>query len=864
MSLGDPLPGLVINEDTRAMAVGISGGLNVGVIIGTANKGEEFKIEPISSVEDLVRLFGSEDLWDMSKTATKTPLGLVRGCKLFLKHSNQLYAMRVVSSSAAKASMKIYPDENQYQEFLSYGNALDFTLKAVPKVSGATTVKVDGNSLKVVFDVAPSNASEVALHTKLSSIKAPGTMQFFDVSQVPDGCIIETSFYIDLGDIQVCELRANSKGTWGHEISFYVETSNEEALIENQEIIGSSMIQTYQLLYDDVPKSVLNDFYLQRKNDPTTRKSLKPIYIKSDTLHFHGEKTDSEDLDVINVSRLAQTFRTVDPITISEVKLRIKSSDNNDDVSIRIETLTLDGKPSGTLVHANAVGTIDKSDLDSNYQTLAVPLLGNVVLSGNSRYALVISKSGSDIVNVESIGYHLNHPHYYTDGNYFYYSVTDAKWKDDKKENSLLFSIYPSPATITSGQCVIYMKSWGDPANLANTARIKINDFDFATIDDYIINAKYKVSSDSNIRKLNILYGDYREEYIICSGKDLVRDINNNSSILEAIETLNSNLLPSAINNGSKLYPVFLSNGDNGSEATPTDFNNALEKLQYFTECYYVMIASQGRYNYQSYNSVDGTDDLASLQANLIAHVRLMSQSERGFERIGICGMRQKLVSETVGEFIYSGTDSISARLDAIADKKGRLLFVGHGFKVVDESPYAISTETLIPGALACCLIGGLLSSLPENITIGGKPVNGAIDLEFEMGYAEKKAMVSLGVICSEKAGGISVVRGVSTDPTLKWQEHSVRRIVDYIYARERAILKSLIHELNEADLWDVAKTSIIDLFSNLSMRKYITPNFSVSVSATRAEQAEGLCIVNQSFETIRPVLKFVLNTKIT
>lgn len=858
MSLTTRIPELVINENTNAMSVGSTGGLSTTVIIGTAMKGDLLTPQVISDVSSLVNLFGIEDQWDMDNIPT--PLGLVRGCKLHLAHSNNLKAIRVASSSASKASAKIYPDEVQYQEFLGDGVETDFTLKAVPAdltnyeavvVFDSTTYRESDSSL--VYDNDSPGAGVVSLTTKGGT--TPGLMICGDTPT--DGAVIDVKFYVDLDDIQVCEIEAKSEGTWGHDINYYVETTTGSALIENQEISGVASQRVYALAYDRVPKSVYNYIYLENKTNETDQKKLTPIYIRSDTTYHKGEKTDSYLLDS-STKKLAQIFKTIDSITVDSATIRIKSNNatGTDDVTVRIETLNDDNEPSGTLIDANATGTITGTDISDSYQDLDVEFTDEFVLSANTQYALVISQPATtDDDNIESIDYDEDENPRYTDGDHLYYDGSD--WDDTNKDNSLIFAIHPADNRLKGGQCVVIMRSWGDQDYSNHVARIKLSDFDTnqLPIEDYNINAKYRVEANSNINKLVINYNGSIEEYIVLSGTDLARDINNNSAFLEATaDSTNAELLPSAIENGSLQYPLTLSGGDNGEEATPSDFQDAINQLEYLEDVYFIVIASAGRY--------DHPDDLLQLHTNLVSHARKMTNTRNQY-RIAIVGMRSRESGETFGEFSESAPDSISSRLDVLADENGLSKFVGMGLKGTDESPFATSSTVTLPGCMIACLQAGLWSSVPENITTAGKAINWASDLEFDIKYSEKDTLLQLGAECYEKSGGIRVVGGVLTDQNAVWLNENTRRIVHYIYAREYAELKPLLNELNEEDLWEDAESKLLALFLSLKKRKFISSSYSVKVDATRAEQAEGLAIVNQYFEPLYPIRKFYLDTRI-
>lgn len=93
----------------------------------------------------------------------------------------------------------------------------------------------------------------------------------------------------------------------------------------------------------------------------------------------------------------AQTFTTTREMEVIAVKLKLfKESSPVDNLIVRIET-TSAGVPTGTLVHANATGTISASSLTTstsgaNYK---ISFAGEFTLSSGVVYAVVLTRSGA-------------------------------------------------------------------------------------------------------------------------------------------------------------------------------------------------------------------------------------------------------------------------------------------------------------------------------------------------------------------------------------------------------------------------------------------------------------------------------------
>lgn len=105
--------------------------------------------------------------------------------------------------------------------------------------------------------------------------------------------------------------------------------------------------------------------------------------------------------------RLAQLFKVDEDCTLKTLQLYLKKTGTPaGTITVRLETLT-DNKPSGTLVHANATGTISEAGLTTSLALVTVDFTDFAITAG--RYAIVISSDRADSdVNYVSFGVYYN------------------------------------------------------------------------------------------------------------------------------------------------------------------------------------------------------------------------------------------------------------------------------------------------------------------------------------------------------------------------------------------------------------------------------------------------------------------------
>lgn len=91
--------------------------------------------------------------------------------------------------------------------------------------------------------------------------------------------------------------------------------------------------------------------------------------------------------------RKAQSFQlsALSTVQTADLYLTDGPSSPTDDITVRIETDDGSGFPSGTLVDANATGTISAASVTGSYQFLTCTFSGEFVLSATTTYHLVAS-----------------------------------------------------------------------------------------------------------------------------------------------------------------------------------------------------------------------------------------------------------------------------------------------------------------------------------------------------------------------------------------------------------------------------------------------------------------------------------------
>jgi hypothetical protein len=335
----------------------------------------------------------------------------------------------------------------------------------------------------------------------------------------------------------------------------------------------------------------------------------------------------------------------------------------------------------------------------------------------------------------------------------------------------------------------------------------------FAPVAADTIVANYQVPA-ANSKKVELVYGAAKETYTVADASHLAEQVNRRSNLVFADESDESdffNTLPDDTN-GSKLFGTGLdghSAGADGETASANDYKNSLALLE--NELVnIVLLAGQ-----------DVSD--SQIVSALLGHINTTSEIRR--ERIALIGSNS------------------SDDLNAIAGhplNHERLIFAAPGIQV--------SPQVKLPGAYMAAAVAGLISSLPPQTSPTNKPLNvPGISAAFTSSQLEK--LVLQRVLAVEKRDGYRVVKGITTSTNSAWHQITTRRIVDYAIYGVRSASNPYIGKLNNERVRTALKATI-DAFLTRMVDSEALISYELEVSATRAQQIAGECIVNM---TIRP-----------
>lgn len=285
------------------------------------------------------------------------------------------------------------------------------------------------------------------------------------------------------------------------------------------------------------------------------------------------------------------------------------------------------------------------------------------------------------------------------------------------------------------------------------------------------------------------------ERYTVSSLADLAHAINQQSTLVEAIE-LDPKQQQDPPNNVANATL---------KEGEEPDYRKGLEMLEEDI-INIVVLAGQD------------TSHSAGLTA-LTGHLATTAGLKR--ERIGIMG---------VG-FDADGKDRTPEDVPA----NDRLILVSPGI--------VIQGQRLSAGYLAAA-VAGKISSLPVHTS----PTNKTLTLEgltTTFNSAALAELVQSRVLAVEKRNGFRIVKGITTHDGA-WQQVTTRRIVDYAIYGVRSSCNPYIGKLNNVRVRGAMKATL-DSFLTRMVENEALVSYGLEVSATRAQEIAGEAIVTMT-----------------
>ena len=334
----------------------------------------------------------------------------------------------------------------------------------------------------------------------------------------------------------------------------------------------------------------------------------------------------------------------------------------------------------------------------------------------------------------------------------------------------------------------------------------------FAPVAADTIVAQYQVPAANN-RKVELTHGAAKETYTVADASHLAEQVNRRSGLVFAAAANEKdffNSLPDNTN-GPKLFGTGLdghSAGSNGEAATATDYRDALALLE--NEIVnIVVLAGQSASN-------------TGMVSTLLGHINTTAEIRR--ERIAVIGS--------------NGTDNLNTIAGHSLNNE-RVIFAAPGIQV--------SPQVKLPGAYTAAAVAGLLSSLPVQTSPTNKPLNiPSLSAVFTSSQLEK--LVMQRVLAVEKRDGYRVVKGITTSTNSAWHQITTRRIVDYAIYGVRSACNPYIGKLNNDRVRGALKATI-DAFLTRMVDSEALVGYELEVTATRAQQIAGECIVTMTIQ---------------
>ncbi len=295
------------------------------------------------------------------------------------------------------------------------------------------------------------------------------------------------------------------------------------------------------------------------------------------------------------------------------------------------------------------------------------------------------------------------------------------------------------------------------------------------------------------------------EKYEFIQMGELVAKINESSQLVTAETEETIKMLDSGIG------LVNLAGGADGEIVTSKEHAEGLELLE--NDIINIVLVA----------GLD-TSDADILQA----HVNKTAENKR--ERIGVIGAEN---SNPAAHTVNSD----------------RLIVAAPGIKYKTVVPQTRQEVTVdLPASYTAAAIAGLIASLP----VQSSPTNKVLTvsgLSSVYNTATLEKLVQKRLFAVEQRDGFRVVKGITTATNSAWHQITTRRIVDYAIYGVRSGCNPYIGKLNNERVRNAMKATL-DAFLTRMVNNEALTSYELEVSATRAEQIQGIVQVTM---TLRP-----------
>ncbi|HET7233186.1 MAG TPA: phage tail sheath C-terminal domain-containing protein [Longimicrobium sp.] len=312
----------------------------------------------------------------------------------------------------------------------------------------------------------------------------------------------------------------------------------------------------------------------------------------------------------------------------------------------------------------------------------------------------------------------------------------------------------------------------------------------------------------SGVKVLEVTLDTQRETHSGATAGALADAVNRDSALLSARAERASDV-------PDDVAATALINGANGEGTASADYQRALEALE--NEIVNIVVLAG--------------QDAATGGETLTGHLNRTKEMRR--ERIGVIGS--------------NGTDDAD-KIAAHTLNSDRLVYVAPGIRTrVSDPDTHRDVEVSLPGAYTAAAVAGLISSLPVQASPTNKPLTvGGLSTAFNQPRLEK--LVQNRVLAVEKREGFRIVKGITTSTNPAWHQVTTRRIVDFAMYGVRSACNPYIGKLNNERVRGAMKATIDGFLTRMVQDEALT-GYQLEVSATRAQEIAGMCIVNMTLQ---------------
>jgi hypothetical protein len=329
------------------------------------------------------------------------------------------------------------------------------------------------------------------------------------------------------------------------------------------------------------------------------------------------------------------------------------------------------------------------------------------------------------------------------------------------------------------------------------------------------VRASYVVDK-ANAVKVTVRLGTVDEVYTVVNGNDLIVDITEQSSLVDAKKEVESDELPSLSNapTGPEIFANF-TGGNNGAEASQAQYEAGLNVL--LNEDTHIMVGA-------------GQDD--SFGSELDKHCQKASTDVIKRDRIAVVGSAPQ--DPTQPDKFFDDLRGHSLASD-------RVIFVAPGIKTTDSGA-SPPTEVTLPGAYAAAAVAGLLSSLSPHISPTNKVLS-VDDLERRFTAPELTQLVQARVMVLERRQGFRIVKGITTSTNSAFAQITTRRIVDYAKAGVRSAATPYIGLLNNERVRGALRATVNSFLAEMVLDEMLV-SYELNVTASRDDERKGIARV--------------------